>query len=442
MTLSPDRRKQILAIALPIVGSMVSQNILNLVDTAMVGSLGNAEVAAVSMASFAAFVAQSFITGLSIGVQAMSARRYGEGNIETRAVPLNGGLVLALAIGLPLSILVFWLAPDIFPMLTRDPELGEFGGTYLRWRGIAIVAVGMNFAFRGYWNGVSQSKVYFRTIVLMNVGNIFLNWVLIFGHLGFPELGVKGAALGTAISTWLGTIYYFGQGFWLARANGFLDKIPSLDSLRTMLRTAAPAGLQNLFFAGGLFVFSWMVEKMGTAEAAANGVLINLMLVLILPAMAFGLASGSLVGQSLGRRDLDDAEQWPWDVSKMAAVVLTAVALPIAIFAPQVIDPFLKDPYAAQLAVWPLRLYCATIVVDVLGMVVQNSLLGAGASRVVMFTATGFQWFLFLPLAYIAGPVLGLGLLAVWAAQALQRTLQTIAFVLIWKRGRWKSVEV
>lgn len=442
MTLSPDRRKQILAIALPIVGSMVSQNVLNLVDTAMVGSLGNAEVAAVSMASFAVFVTQSFITGLSIGVQAMSARRHGEGNFATRAVPLNGGLVLALAIGLPLTLLVFWFAPDIFPLLTRDPELGEFGGAYLRWRSIAIVAVGMNFAFRGYWNGVSQSKVYFRTIVVMNVGNIFLNWVLIFGHLGFPELGVTGAALGSAISMWLGTFYYFGQGFWLARKNGFLEKVPSLKSLGTMLRTSAPAGLQNLFFAGGLFVLAWMVEKMGTAEAAANGVLINLMLVLILPAMAFGLASGSLVGQALGRRDSDDAERWAWDVSKLAAVVLVVVALPIAIFAPQVIDPFLKDTYAAQLAVWPLRLYCATVIFDVVGSVLMNSLLGAGASRVVMFTATGFQWLLFLPLAYILGPVLGLGLLAVWVAQALQRVLQTIAFVFIWKRGRWKTVDL
>jgi putative MATE family efflux protein len=442
MALTRDRRKEILTIALPIVGSMVSQNILNLVDTAMVGSLGNAEVGAVSMASFASFVSQAFITGLSVGVQAMSARRHGEGNYAERAIPLNGGLMLALLIGLPLSILIFWFAPDLFPMITRDPELGAHGGTYLRWRSIAIVSVGMNFAFRGYWNGISQSHIYFRTIVAMHAGNIVLNWALIFGHLGLPEMGVQGAALGTAISTWLGTLYYMLQGLWLARDNGFLQEIPSFRSLWTMLRTAAPAGLQNFFFAAGLLVFAWMVEKMGTAEAAANGVLTNLLLVLILPAIAFGLASGSLVGQALGRKDPDDAEQWAWDVSKLAVAILVVVATVIGIFAPQVIDPFLKDDYAAQLAVWPLRLVCLTIAIDATGLVIQNSLLGAGDSRIVMYVSSGFQWFFLLPLAYLLGPVFELGLFAVWCAFVLTRVLQTGAFVIIWKRGAWKSVEV
>jgi Na+-driven multidrug efflux pump len=209
-----------------------------------------------------------------------------------------------------------------------------------------------------------------------------------------------------------------------------------------MLRTAAPAGLQNFFFAAGLLVFAWMVEKMGTAEAAANGVLTNLLLVLILPAIAFGLASGSLVGQALGRNDPEDAEQWAWDVSKLAVAILVVVATLIGIFAPQVIDPFLKDDYAAQLAVWPLRLVCLTIAIDATGLVIQNSLLGAGDSRIVMYVSSGFQWFVLLPLAYLLGPVFDLGLFAVWCAFVLTRVLQTVAFVAIWKRGGWKSVEV
>src|SRR5690606_31384999 len=102
------RRGRILALALPIIGGMVSQNLLNLVDTAFVSGLGDAALAAVGQGSFATFMSLAFITGLSPGVQAMAARRKGEGAHTETAVPLNGGLVMALGFGVPIAALVWW----------------------------------------------------------------------------------------------------------------------------------------------------------------------------------------------------------------------------------------------------------------------------------------------------------------------------------------------
>ncbi|MDH3728808.1 MAG: MATE family efflux transporter, partial [Myxococcales bacterium] len=147
-----ERRRRILGLALPIIGGMLSQNVLNLVDTAMVGTLGDAALAGVGLGGFANFLLSSFVLGLSAGVQAMAARRVGEGRRAETAIPLNGGLLIALIIAVPWSATLIALAPEYFPWLTTDPSVVEQGVPYLRARLFAMAAMGMNFAFRGYWN--------------------------------------------------------------------------------------------------------------------------------------------------------------------------------------------------------------------------------------------------------------------------------------------------
>ena len=184
--LSKDRFNRILGLALPIIGAMISQNVLNLVDTAMVGTLGNAALAAVGLGGFALFMFQALILGISTGVQATSARRKGEGRFDRMAVPLNAALLVVL-LAAPI-ITAFWhfLTPYIYPYLIGDPDVIEQGVPYLQVRTLAIVFVGMNYSFRGYWNAVDHARVYMSTLVVMHGLNIFLNYVLIFGHFGAP----------------------------------------------------------------------------------------------------------------------------------------------------------------------------------------------------------------------------------------------------------------
>ena len=119
----PDRLRTVLDLSLPIVGGMASQNVLNLVDIAMVGTLGPVALAAVGLGSFANFMAMALVMGLSSGVQAMAARRKGEGRESEMAVALNGGLLLAIMIGLPILILLLWQAPVLFALLIDDPAV-------------------------------------------------------------------------------------------------------------------------------------------------------------------------------------------------------------------------------------------------------------------------------------------------------------------------------
>ena len=437
-----ERRRHILALALPIIGGMISQNVLNLVDTAMVGTLGDEAIAAVGVGGFLNFLLTAVILGLGAGVQAMASRRVGEGRDTETAVPLNGGLIVALVVGIPLSILLVWASPWIFPAVHDDPAVVTIGVPYLQVRLVAMVAMASNYSFRGYWNAVEKSMLYMRTLIVMHVANIVLNWVLIFGNLGAPEMGAVGAGVASAISTFIGTGAYIALGMHHARGGGFLRRLPDWATVHTMVRLAVPAGIQQLFFAAGMTAFIKIVGLLGTEELAVSKVLIDLMLVGILPGLGFGLAAASLVGQALGRGDPNDAKQWGWDVVKMAMLVVGAIGLPAALAPDLLLSGFLHDPATRALGVMPLRLIGIFLVTDCVGMVLMNSLMGAGATKTAMLWSTSLQWLLFLPLAYLVGPVAGFGLVAVWAANVGYRQLQSLVFASLWARGSWQNLKV
>jgi len=421
---------------------MLSQNVLNLVDTAMVGTLGNAALAGVGLGGFANFLFSAFILGLSAGVQAMAARRVGQGRLTETAIPLNGGLLLARFIAVPWSATLITFAPEYFPLLASDAAVVEQGVPYLRARLFAMFAMGMNFAFRGYWNAVDKSILYMRTLISMHVVNIFLNWVLIFGNLGAPELGAAGAGVASAIATVFGTASYFLLGRGYARDAGFLRGLPNRETMSTIIRLAAPAGLQQFFFAAGMTVFLMLVARMGTPELAATKVIIDLILVGILPGIGFGLAAASLAGQALGRGNPDDAKQWGWDVTKMAVVVVGALSVPAVLVPEWILSGFIHEPSTLALAKDPLRLVAGFLFIDAVGMVLMNALMGVGDVKRVMLIATSFQWLIFLPLVYLFGPVMGLGLVTVFAVQVIYRGLQSLTFAFMWKGGRWQSIEL
>lgn len=439
---SKDRARTIVLFALPIIGGMASQNVLNLVDTAMVGVLGPAALAAVGLGSFANFMSVAFVTGLSAGVQAMAARRVGEGRTSETAIPLNGGLLLAVVLSVPLSLLLILNADSLYSLLVDDPEVVGLGIPYFQARLFAMVAVGMNYSFRGYWNGVGLARVYLQTLLIMHASNIVLNYLLIFGHLGFPALGCTGAGIGTAISTYLGTGIYVVMAFRHARRAGFLRALPDRAGLGSLLKLAVPAGMQQFFFAAGMTVFFWIIGTVGTPELAASNVLVQLLLVLLLPGLGFGLAAASLVGQALGRDDALDARRWGWHVSVVASSVVGVVSLIGLVFPRLILAIFIHDPATMELAVFPMQLVAATMAVDTIGTVLMNALLGAGDSRRVMVFSIVLQWGLFLPSAYLLGPVLGYGMTGVWVVQVIYRLLQTIAFVGLWKQGKWASIRV
>ena len=179
-----------------------------------------------------------------------------------------------------------------------------------------------------------------------------------------------------------------------------------------------------------------------SAELAVANVLVNITLVTVLPGMGFGIAAATLCGQALGRQQVDDAQRWAWEVFRQAVWLLAPLAAAMLLLPGLILAAFVADPALVTLGRLPLQLVGATVLVDALGLILMNALLGVGAARLVMQVAVGLQWGLFLPLAWLLGPKLGLGLNAVWLAMLAYRGLQTGLFARAWQRRGWAGIRV
>lgn len=436
------RLRTILAIALPIILGMLSQTVLNLIDTAMVRDLGNASLAAVGIASYANFVASAPIMGLAAGVQAMAARRMGEGNVHRAAHPLNGGLLVCVGFGVPWVLCIALFADVWFPMLASSPEIAEVGLPYLYCRLAAAVLVGMHFSFRAFWNATGHSNFYMLNLLGMHALNVFLSWVLIYGNLGAPTLGVTGAGVSNAVASFVGVSAHFLAALRLARPQGFLSGLPTRETLRTMLRISLPTSLQQLFFAAGMTTLMALLARAGTEIAAASKVLMDLVLTGVLPAMGFGMAGTTLVSQALGRGDVFDAKRWGFHVAQASFAAVFLLALPGLLFPELLLGRFLRDPETVQLAQGALRLIAGSMAIDGVGMVFQSCLIGAGDTRRVMLATLGLQWGLLLPIVAVLVLVFKLGMLPVWSAHVGVRLLQTGILFAMWKGERWQTIRV
>jgi Na+-driven multidrug efflux pump len=266
--------------------------------------------------------------------------------------------------------------------------------------------------------------------------------VFIFGNLGAPALGATGAGLSTTLAIYTGAATYFLLAVKHSRSSGFLHGIPSRETMLTMIRISLPASVQQLAFAAGMVVLFWIVGQVGTSSLAAANVLITLTLVGILPALGYGLACASLVGHALGRGEPEDARCWGWNVAILAAITGLFLGAPAVFFPDALLGVFIHESSTLELARVPLQLVGALMWTEGVGMVLLNAHLGAGDTKRIMFVTVCLQWMLFLPVAYLVGPVLGYGLLAIWIANGIYRVSQTVVSAVLWERGAWQHVEV
>ena len=256
-------------------------------------------------------------------------------------------------------------------------------------------------------------------------------------------MGVTGAGLASAIAVVLGTITYVALALRYSRADGFGRRgTANRDTLDKVLSLSWPAGIRGLFFSGGIMAFYRIAEVLGTQELAITTVLINLALVCMLPALGFGLASATFVGQALGRGRPLEAARWAWTTVLLAVCTLALLGLALMVAPELWLGLLMEDAVAELRAVVPLLVVAVYQPLDAVGQVLSQSLVGAGAVRIEAAATLGTQWCVFLPLAYIWAVQLGGGLLVLWIAMLIWRVLYSVLLVVIFRRGRWAMVEV
>jgi multidrug resistance protein, MATE family len=442
MMLTKDRIRAITRLAMPIGIALSSTFVMALIDLIMVGRLGTDAVAAVGLSSYGNTLLLALVMGVAPAVQGIVARRRGEASTEARCLPLNAGLLIAVVVGIPLSVVGILLVPMFFQAVSSDPAVIKIGIPFLSVLYLGITAVGMNNSFRGYWTGMEKPMVYMAIALFMNLLNIGLNYVLIFGNLGAPALGATGAAIGTVASLYVGVLINFGLAFARSRSDGFLSARPGKQLISRIAQIGLPATIQEFLFSAGYLTFFWMIGQVGTKELAAASVLVRVTMVMVLIAMALGMASATLVSRTIGQGDHAGASEWGWDIGKLGVIIITLLGVPLFLFPEAFLSIFLVDPEAVSLAITPLRMTAATTGIGSLIYIFGATLYSIGDGKRVILVSFGTQWLFFLPAVWVVGPYLKLGLLGVWWAQMAYGLLATMLITKLWADGKWKAVKV
>jgi MATE family multidrug resistance protein len=440
--LTRERVATIWKLAYPTLIALSTALLMSLVDLMMVRPLGIRTTAAVGLSVFSHTVILAFLVGIDPAVQGLVARRRGQRSTEARCLPLNAGLLTALIVGVPLTILVEILTPYYFSLVASDPGVIRVGVPFLRTLYAGLLAYGMNSAFRGHWAGMEKPRVQMCIALILNSVNLFGNYVFIYGKFGAPALGATGAALSTTLAIHVGLILNFVMSYKRYWKDGFLRVLPDRTLLKRILLLAMPLSMQEFFFSLGYLVFFRIIGQVGTVELAAANVLVRITLVLVLLAMSLGVASATLVSRTIGEGDPDGAAQWGWDAAKLGYIALTAIGLPFLLFPGQILSLFLSDPRAIEMAIIPMRMIAITLNGGSLIYVFAYTLVSVGDGNRVMLVSFSTQWLLFLPAAWLVGPYLHYGLLQIWIVWMVYGAIATTLIVTLWHQGRWKQIKI
>jgi MATE family multidrug resistance protein len=457
MFLAPADVKRILLLAVPAMLALLTQTAINLVDTYLIGLLPEPErthgQAMLSDSLTLLWAIGGFLSAISVGTQALVGRR--EGQRES----LEGGAVLANAIVLAViasSVMTFVsipLIPKVFQLTSDNPDYVRIGTAYTKWRFVGLVSMVVTAAYKSFYDGTGRTYVHFWAALLMNIVNASLCWLLIFGHAGLPRMGAEGAGLAAAISSWVGA---FAMVLFSLRAVDRLKYRPyrsgtlSIVTMKALARLSVPSGIATTVVMTGFILFIRIVHVfdnrlvgVGAGQpvyGAATTIIINVLSLTFFSCMAFGVSTATLVSQSLGARDTDSAERYAWSSVKLAVMAFAVLGSSEILFPEFWLGIFNRSPQVIAVGASSMRLMGAAGPFIAAAMVLTQALFGAGNPRFVLRVELILHFGVMLPIAYVCGVVLDLGLLYVWTGAAVYAVL--LAAIMSWKfrSGSWKSI--
>ena len=433
------RLRRISSLALPMIAAALSTNVMTFVDTLMVAQLGNAALGGVGIAGQLFFLLLAVALGLTASVQAMVARRVGEGRLDETGKILNAGLLLGTLTGLVLTALGYLLGPLIFAVISSDPVMRAEGLAYLSTRMPSLVLMALTITFRSYWVGVSEARYSMIAIVSLSIANALFNYMLIFGNLGAPELGVRGAGLGSTLAVFVALLINIAFGLRHAVRNNFLKGLPRRSQMFDIVKVGVPESARQVFFSVGVVLLYVLVGQIGTRELAAFHVVVSVCLLAYMPHIGIGGAATTLVGEALGRRDVADASAWGWQVSNTGFVLLATIAFFVAVFPQQLLELFFADQQTLAIAVVPLQLAVFAHVLDGYGKIYAAALVGAGATRAAMLLTVVPQYLLLLPLLAVS-VLLGYGLDVAMLIFLFSAVISVLMFTIVWYQRGWSEI--
>lgn len=468
ITSGPPSRA-ILKLAIPTVLAMLTQSIVNEVDIVFLGWLGCPESSNAQSALLPSLLILWLFGGslsaISVGTQAFVGRRVAEKREQDAGAVLANAALFAFVVGILFSIIGYLTMPHLLGVLIKVPEPRAAAEAYLKWRFLGVTSMTTTFAFKAFFDGIGKTHVHLVSAVVMNVLNIVLCLVFIFGNatLGAPRMGIAGAGLAGFVSTYVGLAILIGYALhpnYRGRFHPFSAKKLSKTLTLDIVKLSYPSAIATVAVTTGLGLFVGISQRLdvlfpagvssplcpgGAGEpvnGAATTVVGGVLKLIFTACLAFGTSTATLVSQSLGQKDGEKAARFGWTSVKLGVLFFGGLGVLLAVFAPQVLGFVTKSEIVRQAALGPMRLMGLVTPLIAVGMILTQALFGAGNTRFVMIAELLLHFLVFVPLAWIFGITLKWGLMGIWWAGVVYAVLLAVVMVTKFKSGDWKKIRL
>ncbi len=438
-------RGAIVLLAIPMILELSLESVFAVVDIFFVSKLGANAIATVGLTESAITIIYSIAIGLSTAATAVVSRRIGEKDPEGAAHAGMQSLWIALMVTAVLSIGGIIFAADILRLMGASEDVVRDGTMFTRIMLGGSLSIILLFLINGIFRGAGDAAMAMKSLWIASLINIILCPTLINGYGPFPELGLKGAAIATLIGRSTGVLYqcyhlFKGAGTIKVKRNHFAWDTPVI---KTIVKVATPATLQFVIQSGSWIVLAALVAHTGGTDASAGyQIAIRNIVFFILPAWGLSNAAATLVGQNLGAKQPERAEQSVYLTMKYNAIFMGIVMLIFIFFASPIISIFTTIPEVHRYGVTSLQIVGAGFVFYGIGMVMIQALNGAGDTKTpTWINFIGF-WLFQIPFGYLLSKTFGLGPLGAFVAIPVAETLIALASWYFFRKGKWKTIKV
>ncbi|MCC6253183.1 MAG: MATE family efflux transporter [Bacteroidia bacterium] len=373
--------KEIWEISYPIILGGVAQTAINITDSAFLGRISEVALGASAIAGLFYVTFMMLGYGFGVGVQIIIARLNGERKYALMGNVLDHSLYFLTLLSFILFVIMHWGGPYLLSYFVKSEGVLEASVTFIKVRSYAIFFSSFVFVIRSFFTGIAQTKVVFYTTAIVAVLNVLFNYILVFGHWGFPRMEIAGSAWASTIAEFVAAVFiliYTIKTVDLKKYKLFALQSFNFNYLKEVLYTAAPVMLQMFIALTSWFIFFMIIEQMGERPLAISNIIRNAYMILMIPLMGFGSATNTLVSTLIGEKKYNQVFVMIKKISIMSFVISLIVMLILNIMPEIMLGIFTNNDELIKASIPSLRVIDGSLLMYSVSTIVLSAVSGSG----------------------------------------------------------------
>lgn len=438
--MQPSIRKQVFSLALPVVLSSLLQRSIGIVDIFLVGGLGASSIAAVGIAQVMVFVAMSLSWGINVGVTVQVAQLWGADRRAEAAKAAYQAFLVAMLAAVVLTFLGLTFSSGLASLLGADAEVRSLLSDYTTiLYSFIIFSIGIN-VLSGIMQGTADTRTPLYATLMINILHVAVAYPLIYGYLGMPKMGVKGAAIAIAVSECLGSLFLLVRSLhkrYIVFSSNFEVKYTTM-----MVKLGYPIFIERLLQNMGSLAFAKVILLYGTAVYAAHQSGLAIESFSFMPGYGIAVAAATMVGQKLGAGQPDHARLSAYEANRLAIALMAVMGIVFFFFPYALLHAFTSDPEVLRYGIIYMKIVAFAQIPLALTLVLGGSLRGAGDTGFIMFATIAGMWFVRIPVATLLATVFTAPITVVWLVMILDWSVRTAILLWRYRNETWKRLEI